>query len=93
MFLTTIIGALIIAILAVVFSIQNALVITISFFVWKFEGSLALILLSVFFLGFIVGLLILLPGIIKKGLLSSNQRKKIEELQKSSKEGTDKSIS
>lgn len=80
MLLFLIIAALIIAILAVVFALQNADIILVTFLIWKFEGSLALVLLLTFVTGAIVSLLILSPWITKKGLMSSNQNKKIKEL-------------
>jgi uncharacterized integral membrane protein len=71
----SIIAALIIAILAIVFTLQNADIILVTFLVWKFEGSLALVLLLAFATGVIASLLILLPKAMKKG-----QKKRIEEL-------------
>jgi len=75
------ITALIIAILAVVFALQNADIILVTFLIWKFEGSLALILLLTFATGVIVSLLILLPRIIKRSLIALNQKKRIKELE------------
>lgn len=82
MLLFLIIAALIIAILAVVFALQNADIILVTFLIWKFEGSLALVLLLTFILGFITGLLIILPKLIKRSFMISNQEKKLEESQK-----------
>ena len=82
MLLFSIIAALIIAILAVIFAIQNANIILVSFLVWKFQGSLALILLLTFVLGFIAGLLIVLPKLIKRNFIISKQKKKFEDSQK-----------
>lgn len=53
--------ALIIAILAVVFALQNADVIAVVFFTYSFEGSLALVLLVTFAVGVIVGVFFILP--------------------------------
>lgn len=86
MLLFFIIAALIIAILAIVFAIQNANIVLVSFLLWKFEGSLALVLLLTFVLGFIAGLLIILPKLIKRNLKASDQKKKPEEPQKISGE-------
>ena len=77
-----IITALIIAILAVVFAIQNANIIIISFLAWQFQGSMALVLLLTFALGFVAGSLIILPKLIKRSFMISNQKKKLEESQK-----------
>ncbi len=79
MLLFLIIAALIIAILAVVFALQNADIILVTFLIWRFEGSLALVLLLTFVMGAIVSLLALLPWIIKKGLIAFSQKKKIKE--------------
>lgn len=43
--------AIIVAILAVVFALQNAVPITVSFLTWRFESSLALVLLITVALG------------------------------------------
>lgn len=73
--------ALIIAILAVILAFQNTAIILVTFLIWKFEGSLVLVLLLAFIMGVIASLLILLPRIIKKGLITFNQKKKIKELE------------
>ncbi|MEW6214023.1 MAG: LapA family protein [Nitrospirota bacterium] len=75
--------ALVMAVLVVIFALQNAIPITVTLFVWKFEGSLALVLLLSLALGVIMGLLVSMPAIIKKSWKISNQNKKIEELERS----------
>ena len=45
----------------VIFALQNVAVITVTFFQWQFEGSLALILLLAAAMGVLVSLLIVLP--------------------------------
>ena len=80
MLLFFIIVALIIAVLAVVFAIQNASIILISFLAWQFQGSMALVLLLTFVLGFIAALLIVLPKLIRGNLMISSQKKKLGEL-------------
>ena len=72
---------LVIAILAVIFAIQNVSVVAVNFLMWKLEGSLALILSLTFVLGFIVGLLILLPSLLKKKSAAPGQNEKSNELQ------------
>ena len=47
--------ALLIAIVAVVFAVQNTAMITVSFLVWSFEGSLALVLLATLLVGVLIG--------------------------------------
>jgi uncharacterized integral membrane protein len=82
MLLFFIITALIIAILAIIFALQNASIIVISFLAWQFQGSPAMILLLAFVLGSTVSLLLVLPKLVKGSFTISGQKKKIEELQK-----------
>lgn len=74
---------IIIAILAVVFALQNAVPITVSFLVWKFESSLALVLLIAIALGILMSLLVSVPSIIKRRGMISSQKKQIKQLEKS----------
>ena len=46
--------ALGLAILTVIFALQNAIPVGVTFLVWKFEGSLALVLMLTFTLGALV---------------------------------------
>jgi len=80
MLLFPIIVALIIAVLAVIFALQNTGIILITFLAWKFDGSLALVLLLAFILGVITSLLVLLPRIIKKSIIAFKQKKENKEL-------------
>ena len=73
--------AIIVAILAVVFALQNAVPITVSFLTWRFESSLALVLLITVALGVIISLLVSVPSKIKRMKLISSQKKKIQELE------------
>ena len=75
--------AIVVAILAVVFALQNAVPITVSFLTWRFESSLALVLLITLALGIIMSLLVSVPSAIKKMKLISSQKKKIQELESS----------
>ncbi len=67
--------AIIVAILAVVFALQNAVPITVSFLTWKFESSLALVLLITISLGVIMSLLVSVPSMIK----TRHQNEKIKD--------------
>jgi uncharacterized integral membrane protein len=75
--------AIIVAILAVVFALQNAVPITVSFLTWRFESSLALVLLIVLALGILMSLLVSVPSRVKRMKLISSQKKKIQELESS----------
>ncbi|MDD5144711.1 MAG: LapA family protein [Candidatus Pacebacteria bacterium] len=82
MSLFSIILSLIIAILTLIFDIQNTNQVSVRFLVWRVEGSFALILLSSFISGFTVSLLVLLPKMIRKSLLISKQKKDNEVLER-----------
>ena len=73
--------AIIVASLAVVFALQNAVPITVSFLTWRFESSLALVLLITLALGILMSLLVSVPSMIKRRKMISNQKKKIQELE------------
>jgi lipopolysaccharide assembly protein A len=72
---------LFIAILAILFAIQNNDPVTVSFIFWNFRGSLALILLIAMAAGALISSLISIPSSFKAHLASRNQRKKTEALE------------
>jgi diguanylate cyclase (GGDEF)-like protein len=72
--------ALAIALLAVLFALQNTAPVAISFFAWSAQEPLALVLLSTLAAGVIIGLLISVPSIIKRNLKLSHRRRELEEL-------------
>ncbi len=74
--------ALIIAAVAVVFAVQNAMTVTITFMAWKVTGSLSLVLLATLIIGTVVGLLVLAPSAIRNTLAASGHRKRIGLLEK-----------
>lgn len=67
---------------AVAFVLQNITPITVTFFVWKFNGSLAMVILSAIFSGALVSTLVSLPRAIKKSLQISNLTKQNSKLEK-----------
>ena len=71
---------LIIAIVAVVFAVQNTATVSIAFLAWQSDGSLALVLLIALAIGAIIGLLVVSPALVRRGLRISKQKKKIAEL-------------
>jgi uncharacterized integral membrane protein len=76
------IAALIIALVAVIFALQNTMTITISFLVWKITGSLSLVLLVTLAIGVVIGLLVLAPSAIKNSLAVSSHKKRVGSLEK-----------
>ncbi len=76
-----IIIALLIAILAVIFALQNAVMVSITFLVWNIHGSLALVLLVTLAAGVVISLLASLPSLIRGRLTSRRQKKKLVALE------------
>lgn len=74
--------ALIIAIIAVIFALQNAITITVSFFFWQFDGSLALVLLLTLALGFLISFFATMPAIIRRSWTIAGQKRRINTLEK-----------
>lgn len=73
--------ALIIAILMVFFALENPMMVTVSFFGYAVQGSLALIIMVAMGVGVLIGVLVMLPGRIKSGLSNARHRKRIGVLE------------
>lgn len=74
--------ALLIAVIAVIFALQNTMTITISFLAWEITGSLSLVLLITLAIGALIGLLVLAPSAIRSRIAVSRDRKRIGTLEK-----------
>jgi uncharacterized integral membrane protein len=74
--------ALLIAVVAVIFALQNTMIVTISFLAWEITGSLSLVLLITLAIGAVIGLLVLAPSAIRNTIAVSNHRKRIGALEK-----------
>lgn len=68
-------------ILAVIFTLQNVDVITVSFFSWHITGSLAVILLFTILSGVLIALLMVLPQSIGTYFEARTLRKRIKQLE------------
>ncbi|MGQ4648359.1 lipopolysaccharide assembly protein LapA domain-containing protein [Lyngbya aestuarii] len=80
----------VIAVTAILFALQNSVITTIVFGIWRVEGSLALVLLLTMAVGFSVGILALIPTILQKNWKIANHKKRITELEKDSNEKIEK---
>ncbi|MDW8326021.1 MAG: lipopolysaccharide assembly protein LapA domain-containing protein [Anaerolineales bacterium] len=79
--------ALVIAILTVIFAVQNAMPVTVSFLFWQFAGApLALVLLLAVGLGLLISLLISVPSLVGNRWTISRLKKRVTELEKSVQE-------
>ena len=83
MVILVLILALTFAIVAVVFALQNPMIVTVSLFGSSLEGSLALFILGSVILGVIIGVLVMLPGTVRHRFELRNHRRRIGDLEKS----------
>jgi putative membrane protein len=76
--------ALIVAVTAVIFALQNSAMVPVTFFIWQSSNkSLALLILAAVAIGFIIGLLAILPPSVRNRWRVSNLRKQVDGLKKS----------
>jgi uncharacterized integral membrane protein len=73
-----------IAVLAVIFALQNAVPVTVSFLIWRVESSLALILIITFIAGLVSSFLFNTLTRIKRTRSTSDQEKKNGQINKKS---------
>lgn len=74
--------ALIVAAVAVIFALQNTMPVTVAFFMWQFDQSLALVLLSAMALGVLIAVFTMLPSIIRGKWRLAGKQKKISAMEK-----------
>jgi uncharacterized integral membrane protein len=67
--------ALLIALIAVIFALQNTQVVSINFLMWTFQSSIALEMIVTLIAGVLVGILAMLPASIRNRLQISNKKK------------------
>ena len=78
--------AFLVAIIAVVFALQNTVTVPVHFLFWQSEGTIALVLLITLALGSLVGLLVLSPALLKRRMEISKLKKNSAELEKTIEE-------
>lgn len=76
-----IIAAIFVAMAGVIFAMQNNVPVTVNFLLWRFDSSLALVLLSALALGAIIVALLSTPDIVRRQWRQSRQKRRIEELE------------
>ncbi len=75
--------ALILAIISVIFAIQNPVLVTAALFGLSMKGSLAMFVLIGVCVGILIGILVMLPGTLKNAVVIARHRKRISGLEKS----------
>ena len=73
--------ALAIAFLAILFALQNNSWVTINLFFWHYQESLAIVLLTTLAIGAVIGLLVAVPTILRRGWRISRERRRAEGLE------------
>ncbi|MEM6450093.1 MAG: LapA family protein [Cyanobacteria bacterium P01_D01_bin.105] len=76
-----IIAAIAIAFLAIAFALQNNILVSINLLIWQYQGSLAIVLLSTLAIGFLIGLLVLFPALLKRGFRISRAQRHSADLE------------
>ncbi|MEM9087392.1 MAG: LapA family protein [Cyanobacteria bacterium P01_F01_bin.53] len=76
-----IVAAIMIAFFAIAFALQNNVQVAINLLLWNYQGSLAIVLLSTLAIGVLIGLLVLLPALIKRGWRVSRAKRQTAELE------------
>ncbi len=77
------ITAIVIAIIAIIFALQNNILVTVRLIFWDLPyANLALVLVLTIIMGIVIGLLFLAPGIYKRNQTISAQKKRIAELER-----------
>lgn len=76
-----IVAAIVIAFFAIAFALQNNIQVAINLLIWNYQGSLAIVLLSTLAIGVLIGLLVLLPALIKRGWRVSRAKRQTAELE------------
>jgi uncharacterized integral membrane protein len=82
----TLLVVLALAILSVIFALQNTTIIKAAFFGLQMQGPLAVFVLAGVGIGIVIGLLMMTPQAIRNAIVLSRQRKQIDGLEKSLKE-------
>jgi uncharacterized integral membrane protein len=84
--IVTLVVVLVLAILSVIFALQNATVIKAAFLGLQMQGPLAVFVLAGVGIGMIIGVLMMTPNAVRNAIVLSRQRKQIDGLEKSLKE-------
>lgn len=75
--------SLVVAAISVIFALQNNETVEITFLVWTFEASLALVVLVSLALGALISFLASTPTMIRKDMTNRTMRKRVTELEAS----------
>ncbi|SOD42675.1 LapA family protein [Nitrosovibrio sp. Nv4] len=74
------IAALIIVFLIVMFAVQNAVAVSVVFFLWRLDASLAVVIAACFGLGALIGALVTVPTMLRERISASRLHKQVDAL-------------
>lgn len=74
------IAVLIIVFLIVMFAVQNAVAVSVVFFLWRFDASLVVVIAACFGLGALIGALVTVPTMLRERISINRLRKQVETL-------------
>ena len=74
------IAALVIVFLIVTFAVQNSVAVSVMFFLWRVEASLAVVIAACFALGALIGALVTVPTMLRERISIGRMRKQLESL-------------
>ncbi|MEO7560623.1 MAG: LapA family protein [Nitrosospira sp.] len=74
------VSALIVIFLIVMFAVQNAVSVSVVFFLWRVDASLAVVIAACFGLGALIGALVTVPTMLRERMSISRLRKQIDML-------------
>ena len=80
------IAAMVFAVGGVMFALQNNVPVSVSFLLWNYEGSLAMVLLLALILGGLIIGLVSTPATVAKQWTIRRQKKQLEELERANGE-------
>ena len=72
---------IVVVILAVVFSLQNTQVVHVTLFGYSYQGAIGLILLIALGLGVVLGILLMVPSLLRRDFALGRHRRRVEELE------------
>lgn len=81
-----IIAAILFAVGSVFFALQNNVPVTVTFLLWRFDGSLAMILLLAVALGAVIIALLTTPSTLRQQWQTAKHKRRIAELERESEE-------
>jgi uncharacterized integral membrane protein len=77
-----IIVTVLVAFAAMVFALQNSAPITVQLFAWQVSGSLSILLVATLAIGCLIGMLIMVPSVWKRGRVAAGLKKRIKHIEK-----------